>query len=122
MSLSRGKPLRRTGRIKPKKRSAAEFQRIYGSKERVAWIQAQPSVVSLKCPCENVHVIGGGMARKADYKWIVPLTAEEHRELHQIGKPAFEAKWGVDLGYYALAIEGCWQAFQKLQRSNDDAA
>lgn len=105
--------LKRTGRIKPvnRKRRASEFERAYGSKERVAWIQAQPSVVSGERPCVNAHVRNGGAGRKADAKWIVPLTAQEHENYHIVGKRFFE-KWGgnINLDECAAVIEARWQS------------
>lgn len=54
---------------------ARAFVRAYGSPARVAWVRAQPSVVSGQRPCVNAHVRSGGMGRKADARWIVPLTS-----------------------------------------------
>ncbi len=94
------------------KRKPSEFARIYGSKARVAWVKAQPSVASGKGPCENVHVIGGGTSRKADARVIVPLTHDEHRgELHQHGKEWFEARYGISLDFMAAQVELAWQAY-----------
>ena len=89
-------------------RSAKSFARIYGSKERVAWIQAMPSVVSGRTPCVNAHTVSGGMGRKADYHTIVPLTDAEHRELHQIGVKSFEQKYRVDLKALAGQVQDRW--------------
>ncbi len=107
MSIPRRVPLRKRS-AKPKarnaKRRAAEWLRAYGSEERVAWIQSQPSVVSGKGPCVAAHVKTGGMGRKADARWIVPLTDAEHKELHQIGTKSFEAKYGASLEFHAERI------------------
>jgi hypothetical protein len=74
----RSVPLKRGGRIKPKKRSAAEFTRIYGSKARVAWIKAQPCLVCHRSPCDNAHTVTGGTGRKAGFETIVPLCRRCH--------------------------------------------
>ena len=89
------------------------FKRSFGSEERVYWISRHPSIVSGKIPCENAHVRTGGVGRKADSKWIVPLTFEEHQELHQKGQRTFEAKYGVNLIECAERIEKEWQSWTK---------
>jgi hypothetical protein len=72
-----------------------------------------PSVVSRKKPCENAHVKSGGVGRKADAKWIVPLTFDEHQELHQHGQKTFEKKYGINLVEQAKRIEKEWQSWIK---------
>ena len=114
------RPMKKTGRIKPRKRSASEYARIYGSKERVEWVKSSPSVASGLRPCVNAHTVNGGTGRKADACWIVPLTDAEHRELHRIGKESFNAQYGVDLDTCAMRTEKLWQSH--TQRSEDDAA
>ncbi len=86
-----------------------EWSRVYGSQIRVRWISDQPSIVSGRGPCENVHVRNGGKGRKADACWIVPLTFEEHWELHQHGQKTFEKKYGIDLMEEAEKTERKWQ-------------
>lgn len=95
--------------IKRKGRKPSDTLRIYGTPARVGWVQSQPSVVSGKGPCENVHVKTGGTGRKADACWIVPLTHAEHRELHRRGQLTFEAKYGIDLAACAITTEAAWQ-------------
>lgn len=90
-------------------RKRADFLRIYGSKERVEWVKSLPSIASGRTPCVNAHTATGGMGRKADYTTIVPLTHEEHEELHRKGQRTFEAKYGVDLREAAIHIERRWQ-------------
>lgn len=80
MALSRKTPMRRAGGIKPKKRSASEFRRIYGSRQRVEAIKAMRCTVP-HCPhgpCHNAHTEGGGMGRKAGWETIVPLCPTHH--------------------------------------------
>jgi hypothetical protein len=104
--------LRRGGRVKPvnRKRKAANWLRAYGSEERVQWFAAQPCVVSGEGPCENVHVRGDGMGRKAGYQSIVPMTAAHHRELHSLGLRSFEAKYHLDLAQLAEIYHALWLA------------
>jgi hypothetical protein len=91
-------------------RHMREWLRAFGSPERCEWIKGLPSVASGETPCENAHVRTGGTSRKADACWIVPLTDYEHRvELHHLGKPAFNAKYGIDLDTEAARIDAMWQ-------------
>jgi hypothetical protein len=107
--LSSGSGLTRSSRIARKARIKAsnparrksEWQRCYGSKERVAWVKSRPSVASGKGPCVNAHTRSDGAGRKADACWIVPLTDAEHRELHRIGVASFEARYGINLEFMA---------------------
>lgn len=103
-----------SSRIRPRndKRRKSEFARAYHSEERVLWVQALPSVVSGETPCVNAHVRNGGAGRKADYRWIVPLTDQEHQNYHVVGKRFFE-KWAkVDLDAAAADVERRWQQEQ----------
>lgn len=90
---------------------AEKFAREYGSQERVEWVRDLASVVSGKRPCVNAHVRTGGTSYKADYIWIVPLTNEEHHELHQHGIKTFIAKYAIDLDAAARMVELQWQSY-----------
>lgn len=68
----------RKSRIKPKPRSASEYARIYGSKERVEWVKAQPCVVDGRRPSDNAHTENEGLSRKAHYTTIIPLCRQCH--------------------------------------------
>lgn len=100
---------------KAEKRRRREWLRTYGSEDRVLWVAQQPSIASGALGCENVHVRTGGMGRKADACWIVPLTPAEHRELHRIGIRSFEQKYQVDLDFEARATEAAWQRHLQSQ-------
>lgn len=111
MTLRRKSPLARGGRVKPKKRTASEFSRIYGSKKRVAWVKAQPCLVCGSGPCENAHVVGGGMGRKASHTAIVPLCSSHHWQSHHYGWDALGARWD-DARFrirLAIAVQGQWE-------------
>lgn len=106
--MKRGTPLKRTGRIKPKKRSASEFRRIYGSRKRVEAIKAMPCTVP-NCPggpCHNAHTENGGMGRKAGWETIVPLCPGHHATLDNgIGSvSAFDSMYGTDLAATAARL------------------
>lgn len=80
-------------------RRAEEFARTYGSPERVLEVRRMPCSVP-GCqwgPSENCHVVNGGMGRKADYRFIVPLCPHHHRELHTQGMQTFERKHDLNL-------------------------
>lgn len=104
------------------KKQQAEFKRCYHSKERVEWIKSLPSVASGASDSafnqiDNVHV-KGGIVRKADYTWIVPLRRTEHITLHQHPSEFFE-QYGVDLIQKAVETEAAWQDFVHNQCGKD---
>lgn len=101
-------PLKRENRP----RKAENHLRAYGGPERIAWIQRQPSVVSGAIPCVNAHVKTGGAGRKADARWIVPLTDAEHQELHRIGQRSFEAAHQIDLFALATIVDARWEQYR----------
>lgn len=90
-------------------RERAEFARVYGSKERVAWVKAQPCVGCGARPSDNHHTKNGGFGRKGDYTTIVPLCRGCHRALHNGRKPCLD--WG-DGSHLAAATEARWQREQ----------
>jgi hypothetical protein len=57
-------------------------------------------------PIEAAHVrtgTGGGVGMKPGDDWVISLCSDHHREQHQIGERAFEARRGIDMK--ALAVE-----------------
>lgn len=105
----REKKARTSPRKHNTKREAREFQRCFGSPERVAFVQALPSVVSGKGPCVCAHVRGGGASRRGDARWTVPLTDAEHQEMHR-GQASFAMRYGLDLAALAEETERSWVA------------
>lgn len=81
--------------VNPERRDRL-FREQYGSEERVDFIHAEPCYVSGEAPpVESSHTPSRGAGgKKVDQ---VPMKARLHRELHQIGERAFEARHGVDL-------------------------
>jgi hypothetical protein len=96
-------PLKRAN----KKRREALFKRSFLSKERVKWVRAQPSVVSGRTPCIGHHVKSRGAG--GTYRDIVPLTQDEHLEIHNRGRLTCEEKWGVDLEQAAINTQEAWE-------------
>lgn len=122
--LARRSPMKRGGRIKPKKRSADDYARIYGSPERVKWIASRPCACCGGGPCQGHHVVNGGAGRKADARFVAPLCAACHRQYHDTGcvTIARAGEPGVTLRYtytkqwmrgVAEATEALWRAFQE---------
>ena len=132
------KPIKRSGKIKPKPRSPEEYARIYGSPERVEWVKSLPCVTTwhddwwkfrghhtngrilfggtgtaCKGKKENAHIVSGGTGRKADAHLIVPACHHHHAEMHR-GVQTFEARYGVDLNAAAEQIEAKWQAWLRV--------
>lgn len=65
---------RRSGRIRPKKRTPSEFARIYGSRARAKWVKSLPcAACAVVGYSENAHTVNGGKSRKADHTTIIPL-------------------------------------------------
>lgn len=125
------RPMKKT-RLKPKKRSAAEYARIYGSKARVEFVKAMPCVgcgrdwEHTRVPIDNAHIENGGVGRKADYTKIVPLCSRAapkfscHGRFHRHGREDLEIWAGINLETAAAQTEAAWLAH--TQRSEDDAA
>lgn len=120
--------VKRGGRIKPKPRSAAEYARIYGSKERVEFVKSLPCVgcgrdwEHTRVPIDNAHIENGGTGRKADHTKIVPLcspTAPKfscHGRFHRHGREDLEMWAGINLETAAAETEAAWQAHSQPER------
>ena len=95
-----------------KKRSAAEYARIYGSVARVKWVESLPCLAAPLCwgTIENHHVKVGGVSMKADAKYIVPLCSRHHHEIHNCGRLWFENRYRVDLSAEAARVQSLWLA------------
>jgi len=55
----------------------------------------------------------GGMSMKSSGYSCVPLTIEEHREYHQIGRDAMEAKYGVSFADTVKRLNSVWFRFAR---------
>jgi len=69
-------------------------------------IRRLPSCISWKIPCEAHHLrVKGerGVGLKSTDRWAVPLTAEEHRDVHTVGSRR-EAVWFKDRGIDCYAL------------------
>lgn len=107
--MKRKTPLKRAGRIKPKKRSAAEFARIYHSKARVAFVKSLGCAVCFRTgDCDNAHTESGGKARKADYTTIVPLCRRHHIQYDQHIPPFDDLGQRAQIRAYAEWVQAAW--------------
>lgn len=96
-----------------RKRQRREFQRAYGSRKRVRFVQSLPCLVEgcTRYPLARqvVHIDTGGTGRKADASHTVPLCFHHHIEvLHRIGRETFEERYGLDLTAAAANTEKLW--------------
>lgn len=121
-------PLRRTARVKAvnAKRKRREFARAYGGKARVEWMKALPCAVCRptrqRTPTECAHVGNGGMGRKADARYTIPLCASHHRDLHENGALSFEDRWLVDLELQAAHYDRLWQSHSRPRAADTHGA
>ena len=92
--IGRTTPLRSTGRIRPKRRTAKEATRIYGTPAHQDWLRAMPCLGCARMGSEDRphhlhHTKNGGTGKKADACWQVPLCHDCHRLVHA-GAETFE--------------------------------
>lgn len=104
--------------------SKKNFERCYHSEAFVDFTRNSPSIASGRGPCVCAHVtprgeLPSGTGRKADAKWIVPLTFEEHTELHTIGEKTFEDRHKLDL---AIEAQAHWCRFHDGEPGTIDLA
>ena len=98
------------------KRRKKEWERAYGSYERVWWFRQCNCLVCGRLPSQNAHTKNGGMSMKGPASSIVPLCSRHHRELHDTGRRTFEAKYKVDLASAAEKWDARWQAHKRGDR------
>jgi hypothetical protein len=78
-----------------------------------AWVRRQPSAVSgSEGGIEACHTGPHGFGQKSSGYTCIPLTHEEHAELHRIGPRTFQAKYGID---FAIVIEGLFTEWSERQ-------
>jgi len=75
-----------------------------------AWVRTHDCSIACRHDCsgpiECAHVrtgTDGGTGIKPHDKWCLSLCQKAHREQHDIGEPAFEKKYGINMK--AIAIE-----------------
>ena len=90
---------------KPPKRETRGPARSYKYR---GWIRSLPSAVSGLTPCDACHTGPHGLSQKASDYTCIPLTREEHQELHAIGPEAFELRHGLDIGELVKRLNYLW--------------
>jgi hypothetical protein len=86
----------------PRSEKARE-KRVGVCRDYLALIRSLPSCVSGGRPVDPHHLTGGpaaherGVGMKATDKWCVPLTRDEHNDLHQVGS-RLEREWFANRG------------------------
>src|SRR5664279_2314473 len=79
-----------------------------------AWIRTLPSAASGMPGCEAAHTGNdGGMALKPLDCSCIPLTREEHREYHQVGRSEFERLHQVNCRELVRHLTHTWFAYGK---------
>jgi hypothetical protein len=115
--LQRGKPIARgvapkrskmTTKRKPKAKRDEKFAREFGSPERVAWVAALPCIACGRGPCENHHITGHAMGKRAHHTLVVPLCGAHHREWHTTGRHTFCGKYGIVAAVEAERVAKAW--------------
>lgn len=88
--------------VKKKRKDPRRDGRVRSSEHR-AWVRQHACIVPF-CNSESridpAHVRSsgdGGMSMKPDDRFCIALCRDHHREQHQIGEPAFERKYNVNL-------------------------
>ena len=103
-----GKPAPRKSPRKPAGRGPARNWKYR------AWIRTLPSAASGASGCEACHTgSDGGMRQKSSDYSCIPLTPEEHRELHRIGREDFERKYEISIARYVRSLQHAWFAYSK---------
>lgn len=98
-------------RRRREERQARNWERAYGSLERVLAVQDMRCLVpGCLHPAVNAHTKNGGMSRKADARWVANICEDHHTRqddsLHHLGSvELFDEMHEVDAFGAAAAIE-----------------
>jgi hypothetical protein len=93
--------------VKRKRRTKAETTRIYGTEAHQKWLRDMPCLGCARMGTEDRphhlhHTKTGGMGKKANAAWQVPLCSECHGNLHLFGPKWFERAYADMLGGFTL--------------------
>src|SRR5947209_2886931 len=92
---------RRRGRTSPNRSKAGKTTPRTSAAHR-AWVRRHrcsvPACQQLPIECAHVRSgTDGGIGLKPSDKWTISLCRLHHHEQHEIGEPAFEAKYDLNL-------------------------
>lgn len=110
--------------LRHKKRTREEFARIYGSKEKMAWIETCPCFAR-SIPgagfCDGVidpcHTETGGMAYKAGHETIVAGCRKHHRMFDEY-EPPFDGVFRETVKMMAKLTTATWERILKAQEDD----
>lgn len=81
------------------------------SRSHLKWVRGCNCSIAHRHTCEGkieaAHVrtgTDGGLGVKPSDTWAIPLCSMAHKEQHNIGEPAFERKYGIDMKRIAAAL------------------
>lgn len=109
-ALKRHTPLRKVNL----ERREREWERAYGSQDRVSWVRSLPCAVPgcTNQPSQNAHVNPegdpSGMGRKGDACQVIPLCRAHHAEYHQDGQRTFNDRHRIDVDLIAVSVACRW--------------
>lgn len=89
--------------VRNPERAKKNFQRNFGSKNRVLQVKRLPCLICSRLPSDNAHIVSRGAGgTKND---IVPLCRQHHEELDRVGVQNFEQKYSVNLREQANKLQ-----------------
>ena len=89
------------------KKSAPTFVMTYRNKKYIKYVASLPSCISGR-PADDAHHIKGrgyGGTTKCSDLYTIPLTREEHDELHRQGWVEWEARYGDQRDFVLETIQ-----------------
>lgn len=110
--------------MKRRRPSPEETDRKYGSPERREWMARQPCIICGKRPSVSAHIKTGGIGRKADARFTVPMCSDHHDEYDGRkvagGRATFLAKYSLTMDQMlelAEWVESRWQQYAAVDRA-----
>ena len=76
------------------------------------FVRSLPSAVSGRYGCDAAHTGPHGIGTKASDLSAIPLTRQEHRDLHKIGPRAFAEKHRLDVAALVARLNGAYRVKQ----------
>ncbi len=76
----------------------------------LSYVRKQPCCVSGRTPVDAHHVGRGGVGTKPSDRMAIPLHRDYHREFHDFGLAAFEAKYQINCAEIVLKLNRGYRA------------